>query len=54
MYALEKKDIPPYAQPLSSKITMKHQQKDKDLLKSAKNNVDYVAKYCTAAGHIRK
>ena len=44
MYAPEKNYVPPYSHPLSYNIIMKHEQEDKNMLKTAKNNVDYVIK----------
>ena len=50
-FALEKEDINEY--PLSYKIIMKYQQKDKALLKKAKNDKEYSLRTYTTAGRTR-
>ena len=50
-FALENKDINEY--PLSYKIIMKYQQKDKALLKEAKNDKTYKLRTYNTAGRAR-
>ena len=50
-FALEDEDINEY--PLSYKIIMKYQQKDKALLKEAKNDNTYKLRTYNTAGHTR-
>ena len=49
MHALHESDLPLYAHPLSYKVIMKNQQEDKNLLNTAKHNIDYIIKDSTVA-----